>query len=228
MAAKPPKAKSGKTKRAPKAFLVEVTVGLDGSFSYSAQGIPDASTIKLINGDTISWSAKLMGIPVPFQVAFSGFNPFGAVGQVVRSPFGPTTPLTVALPSFYHGNLVFKYTVTAGNGWSDDPVVVPVPSDGLINTFGTQVISLSIDNTGSLVVNPTPASFNKGIVTWKWAGQALDEFSLTFTTPPSGWPSPVTSQSQEIALDLETVGTSDYTIQTLALGLSAPGTLTIS
>ncbi len=228
MAAKQPKAKSGKTKRAPKAFLVEVTVGLDGSFSYSAQGIPDASTIRLINGDTISWLAKMMGIPVPFQVEFSGFNPFGAVGQVVRSPFGPTTPLTVALPSFYRGNLIFKYTVTAGNGWSDDPVVVPVPSDGLINTFGTQVISLSIDNTGDLVVNPTPASFTKGIVTWEWAGQALDEFSLTFSNPPAGWPAQTNSQSQEIALDLETAGTSPYTIQTLTLGLSAPGTLTIS
>ncbi len=228
MAAKQPKAKSGKTKRAPKAFLVEVTVGLDGSFTYSAPGIPDASTIRLINGDTISWFAKMLGIPVPFQVEFSGFNPFGAVGQVVRSPFGPTTPLTVALPSFYRGNLVFKYTVTAHNGWSDDPVVVPVPSDGLINTFGDQAISLSIDHTGSLVVNPTPASFNKGIVTWEWAGQALDEFSLTFKTPPSGWPGQTNSQSQEIALDLETAGTSDYTIQTLTLGLSTTGTLTIS
>jgi hypothetical protein len=230
MAAKQRTTSSRKTKQhTPIAYVIDVSVGLDGTFRYSTPGFPDASSIRVCNGDTLSWSAKLGGAPVSFQVEFPGFNPVGVVGQVVRSIFPATKPLTVALPSIYHGNLVFPYTVTVANGWHDDPVVVPVPSDGFIQVDSERVISLSIDNTGNLVLDDPNASLSKGLVTWQWAGKALDDFSLTFQTPPAGWPSPTSSQSQQIALDLEKTGYSPYTIQTLNLGLATNGaTLTIS
>ena len=228
MAQKPKKGQ--KAKHVLTAYNIEVDVDLYGNFRYSANGIPDASSIRPHNGDTISWSVKLGGIPVPFQVEFPGFGPFGMAGRVVRSMFQRTAPLTIAVPKYYHGNLVFKYTVTIANGWSDDPDVEPVPSDGVDKTAGTQVISLSIDNnTGALVLDNLDATFVKGEVTWKWATAPLDDFTLTFKTPPTGWPPQTNSQSQRIALDLETRGLSQpYTIQTLHLGLSVDGKLTIS
>jgi hypothetical protein len=214
-------------KRPPSAYRIEVNVDVDGNFKYSADGIPDASSIRPHNGDTISWSAKLMGAPVPFQVEFPDFGPFDMGTRVVRSMFQPTAPLTVAVPSYYHGNLVFKYTVTIVNGWSDDPDVEPVPSDGVNRTKDTQVISLSIDGAGNLVLDNPDISFSRGEVAWKWAGSPLDDFSLTFDAPVPGWPLQANSQSQRIALDLETPGSQHYTIQTLHLGLSVRGRLTI-
>jgi hypothetical protein len=231
MAAKRPEEKTKGKAHNPVAYLIEVDVDISGNFKYSANGIPDASTIRPYNGDTISWSAKLMGVPVPFQVSFSGFSPFVGGTQVVRSMFGATDPVKVAVPSFYHGNLVFKYNVTIANGWSDDPDVEPVPSDGVEKTADQQMISLSIVN-GSLVLDQPNASFIKGEVTWKWAAGPSDDFTLTFNGPPplpAGWPPQTSSQAKRIALDLETAGSQNYTIQTLNLGLSSSGnTLTIT
>jgi len=232
MAVKRPPAKGRKAKKsAPVAYLIDVNVDVHGNFKYSAPGIPDASSIRPHNGDTLSWFAKFMGLPVPFQVTFPGFSPFAEGSQAVRSMFGATGPLTVAVPSFYHGNLVFKYTVSIANGWSDDPDVEPVPSDGVENTADTQAILLSISG-GNLVLSNTNATFSKGEVSWKWAAGPSDDFTLTFNGPsplPSGWPPQASSQSKRIALDLETAGSQTYTIQTLNLGLSSSGnTLTIS
>jgi hypothetical protein len=222
--------KKGKApKPTPTAYHIRVDVDAAGNFKYTADGIPDASSIRPHNGDTLVWSAKFMDIPVPFQVDFPGFGPFGGMNQVVRSMFQTTKPLTVKVPSFYHGNLVFKYTVTIANGWSDDPDVEPVPADGLDAT-DVQVVSLSIDNaTGSLVLSNPNASFSKGGMSWKWTPPAYDDFSITFDPQvPPGWPAETTSQAQKIALDLETAGSQTYTLQTLQLGLSAKGKLTVS
>jgi len=226
------KQRTGKGRRAanrvPIAYHIRVDVEADGSFKYSADGIPDASSIRPRIGDTIAWSAKFMGIPTPFQVDFPGFGPFGAVNQVVRSLFQTTKPLTVAVPSYYHGNLVFKYTVTIANGWSDDPDVEPVPSDGVAPEDITQVISLSIVG-GNLTLDNPNASFSEGEVAWKWAQTPLDDFSVTFDAPvPAGWPPQTDSQAQRITLNLQTAGSQSYTLQTLNLGLSVRGKLTIS
>ena len=216
-------------KRIPSAYHIEVNVDFDGNFKYSADKIPDASSIRPCNGDTISWSAKLMGTPVPFQVEFPDFGPFVGGRRVVRSMFQPTAPLTVAVPSYYHGNLVFKYTVTIVNGWSDDPDVEPVSSDGVDRMISaSRVISLSIDGAGNLALDKPDESFSKGEVAWQWAGSQLDDFSLTFDAAVPGWPLQANSQSQRITLDLKKPGAQSYTIQTLNLGLSARGKLTIN
>jgi len=214
-------------KRDPITYHVEVNVDVNGNFKYSAYNTPDASSIRPHNGDKISWSVRLMGIPVPFQVEFPDFSPFDKGVRAVRSMFQPSDPLTVFVPPFYHGNLVFKYTVTIANAWSDDPDVEPVPSDGVAGTQDSQVLLLSIEG-GNLVLNNPNASFSRGEVAWKWAGQPLDDFSLTFeATVPPGWPPHTNSQSRRIALDLETAGSQYYNIQTLNLGLSVRGKLTL-
>lgn len=217
--------RSKKAKRAPVAYDITVNADLNGNFSYSTPGMKDASSIRPANGDTITWLATLNGIPVPFQVEFPGFSPFGPGNRVVRSLFNRTNPMTVALPNFYRGNLVLKYTITLANGWSDDPDVEPVPSDAL-NTAVSQVISLSIDNnTGNLVVDQPNASFVKGQVKWCWAGTPQDDFTVTFSAPvPNGWPPQTASQSERIVLDLETAAAgASYSIQTNNLGLSKSG-----
>lgn len=222
--------KQKKTKYTPKLYHVEVNVDSKGNFQYTANGV-DAKTIRPRNTDKVSWSVKLGGIPVPFQVEFPGYGPFGIGNRVARSLFGATDPLTVSVPNYYHGNLVLKYTVTLPNGWSDDPDVVPVLSDGLDPlSLDTNVVLLSVDLQGNLVLNPPDASYAKGEVAWKWAGDPQDDFTLKFAAPvPAGWPPVTQSQSYRIALDLETPATAEkYTIETPNLGLSASGTLTIS
>jgi hypothetical protein len=226
------KQKTGKGRKAAKsvpiAYHIRVNAEADGSFKYSADGIPDASSLRPHIGDTIKWTATLMGFPTSFQVEFPGFGPFGGVNQVVRSMFQTTDPLTVTVPSYYHGNLVFKYTVTIANGWSDDPDVEPVPSDGVATDAITQVISLSIVG-GNLTLDNPNASFSEGEVAWKWAQTPLDDFSITFDAPvPAGWPPQTDSQAQRITLNLQTAGSQFYTLQTLNLGLSVRGKLTIS
>jgi len=220
-------------KRAPVAYHIKVNVETDGTFKYSAPGIPDASSIRPRNGDTISWSVSLRGVPGPFQVEFPGFSPFGTAKRVIRSMYQETDPLTVAVPSFYHGNLVFKYTVSIGNSWSDDPDVEPVVSDGLLNTIGAQVISLSIDGNGNLTLDQPNASFDKGEVLWRWSGDALDDFKLTFDSPvpqgPPAWPAVTASQARRIDLVLTApADEAGYTIETVNLGLAVDGELTIS
>lgn len=222
------KAKTGREQMpAPVSYLIHVHVDAHGKFTYTADGIPDASSLKPRNGDTISWSLRHMGVPVPFQVEFPGFGPFGVGTRVVRSTFLPTDPLTVTVPKYYHGNLVFKYTVTMFNGWSDDPDVEPVPAV-LIDKDTQNIILLSVSAGGDLVLNSSEQPFDKGEVEWKWDGQPLDDFVLTFDEQVAGWPLQASSQSQRIVLDLESPGTAqDYTIQTVHLGLSADGTLSI-
>src|ERR1700722_18821853 len=96
----------------PVAYHIKVNVDLHGKFTYTASGIPDASTIRPRNNDTIVWSVTFGGFPISFQVEFPGYGPFGAINRVVRSVLGATPPQTVNVPSYYKGNMVFKYTVT--------------------------------------------------------------------------------------------------------------------
>lgn len=223
------KGHKNKNQPAPVAYLIDVHVDLAGNFTYSAQGIPDATTIRPRNGDTLSWAVRHGGIPVPFQVEFPGVSPFDSGDQTLRSMFLPTEPQTVNIPSFYHGNRVFKYTVSIHNGWSDDPDVEPVPSDGIeADALKVQTISLSIVNDNLVLTNPD-ASFVLGQVAWNWLGQALDDFTLTFDAPvPAGWPPETNSQMRKILLNLTTPGSQTYTIQTTNFGLSVKGKLTLT
>ncbi len=217
-------------KPAPVSYLIEVNADILGNFTYTTSG-KGASHLQPNVGDTVSWIATLGGFPTAFQIEFASFGPFGGKSRVQRSPGLPTPPATVALPPNYAGNLIFEYTVTLENGWSDDPDVEPVPSVG---TMGGKVISpqevlLSLDQNGGLVIAPTPANFMAGVVHWRWDQNqpVTDDFTLTFQNPPNGWPKgPTQSQSEAIALNLP-AGSASYTIQTDALGVSGSGQLNL-
>ena len=217
-----------KKKYTPQAYNIEVDVDAKGNFTYSVNGNAGGNTVRPRNSDTISWAVRVGGIPHAFQIEFADFSPFGFTNKVIRSAFGPTPPMTVAIPSFYHGNLVLKYTVSVGNGWSDDPDVEPVLSDGFHGQLDRYSIKLSIDG-GTLVLDQPDASFGKGQLSWNWLGTPQDNFTLVFTDPPADWPAVKQGPAQRIALDLESPGTEvEYTIQTMNLGLSVQGKLTIS
>jgi plastocyanin len=219
---------NGSNAHSPVAYRIDVNIDVDGEFTYTVNGFEDARRLQVRNGDTVSWTAKMLGKPVPFTVEFPDFSPFGITKRVVRSFLGPTVPQTVALAPLYHGNLVFKYTVTLENGWYDDPDIVPVPSDGVDTTLSSQHICLTVDSA-SLGLNPEDAQFAKGGVQWGWAGKPLDNFTLTFDDPvPDGWPEQTDSESEVIILDLETPGSQYYAIDTHHLGASVRGKLTIS
>jgi len=223
MATKRSKSKNAKPRRARVDYVITVNADGNGNFTYTAPGIPDASSIQPVTGDTISWVATWNRIPVPFQIGFPGASPFGPAIRVIRSLGGRTSPQTVSVPNYYQGNLVMKYTVTLPNAWSDDPDVEPVPSDrSLLSTAAAQVIGLSIDNTGTLVVASGMQPFSKGIVTWAWTNQnQAEDFVVTFTPAVTGWPQQASSQAQKLALNLETAGSGQYMIQTVYSGLIA-------
>jgi hypothetical protein len=214
------------------AYLIHVNADVSGNFTYTVNGNPSDGRIQPNIGDTISWQATWMNLPTAFQIQFTTLGPFGGASRVQRSLFGPTSPATVALPPNYRGNLIFEYTVTLANGWSDDPDVEPVPHDGIAQDMNVQCVLLSLIN-GELVLTPSAADFSKGVVNWRWdPGQNFkDAFTLTFTTPPlvpKGWPQGAQSQSGEIALNLPASnGVVNYTIDTATLGVSGGGSITV-
>jgi len=216
----------------PVAYVIEVAVDKKGNFTYTANGKP-AETLHPNLGDTISWSVRVNGKRKPFQIEFPGFSPFGFLTRIIRSASKPTKPQTVTLPKHYQGNLVMNYRVTVPGAWSDDPDIVQPSSDGFPDADQAHVVSLGTDDTGQLTLDPDNASFNRGQITWQWGltgTQPQDDFTLTFETPPTGWPkNPTTSVNGVLVLGLLAPSANQgYTIVTVHSGLRADGVLTIN
>uniref|UniRef100_Q01PY0 Uncharacterized protein n=1 Tax=Solibacter usitatus (strain Ellin6076) TaxID=234267 RepID=Q01PY0_SOLUE len=226
--------KPSKDKRDPVNYLVLVNVDKHGKFTYHLPDGSDASTLRPFNRDTVKWSLKVKEKQQPFSIEFPDYGPFGIHNRVARSFGGPTAELTVNVSPFYRGNLAMKYNVILTNGWSDDPDVVPIPSDGLdpqIQVVNPPIL-LSVDATG-LVISPPRSPIYAGIVTWKWQDGVdesnRDDFDLKFDPMVSGWPATASSNgTQQILLNLPAAGANNpYTITTENLGLKAAGTLTV-
>jgi hypothetical protein len=227
------KAKTRQAKRVPVAYNIDVNVDpITGKFVYVLENTDIvARSIRPHNGDTVSWRVRLGGMPVAFQVEFGLFNPFGPGNGIIRSLFGRSQPVTVNLPKGYQGNLAFEYCVSIPTGWSDDPDVEPVPSDGIDpDQEVPHIISLSIVN-GALTLSNPAASFSPGLVEWRWADVAIDNFTLTFLAPlPSPWPT-TTGPLRRIVLSLPVPtppGAHKYRIDTQTSNQSVEGTLTIA
>ncbi len=226
--------KPSKDKRDPVNYLVLINVDKYGKFTYNLPDGSDASTIRPTNLDTVQWSLKVKGRSQPFTIEFPDFGPFGIRNRVARSFGGPTAKLTVVVSQFYRGNLAMKYNVILTNGWTDDPDVVPIPSDGLAPQLAliNPPILLSVDASG-LVIAPPPIPIRAGIVTWKWDDGTdesnRDDFDLKFDPMVPGWPVTAGSNgTQQILLNLPAAaGANPYTITTENLGLKAAGTLTV-
>jgi hypothetical protein len=230
--------KPAKAKREPAQFDIYVVVKKDGSFHYTLEDGSEASTIRPFNNDTVRWTVKVRGCKEAFTIEFPDFSPFGVHNKVFRSFGGFTAPATVNVSPFFRGNLAMKYNVTLTNGWSDDPDIVPIPSDGLAEDreIVNPPILLSIGE-GGLVISPPRMEMVAGVVIWQWDDGVpesnRDDFDLEFNprTPadlPAGWPgSASTNGTQEIYLNLPKGGNTPYTITTENMGLSARSSLTV-
>jgi hypothetical protein len=230
--------KPAKAKRVPAEFDIHVDVKKDGSFHYTLKGGADAYTIRPFNNDTVRWIVRVRGRKEPFTIEFPDFSPFGVHNKVFRSFGGYTAPATVNVSPFYRGNLAMKYNVTLTNGWSDDPDIVPIPSDGLADDreIINPPILLSVGGDG-LVISPPRMEMVAGIVIWKWDDgvpeSSRDDFDLQFNPKPpahlpAGWPGTgSTNGTQQLYLNLPKGDNTPYTITTENMGLSANSSLTV-
>ena len=211
--------------------VVKVAVDKKGNFTYTLGSGGDASSlITRRQGDTVSWSVRYRGKRVPFQIEFAGTGPFGFADRVIRSSGKDSSPLTVNVPDSYEGNYVMEYRVTLENGWSDDPDVVPILSDGTNGLVAPTIVTIAEDGRGGLTLSPPAASASMGSpVLWKWAGTPKGEFTLTFDDPPPGWPVTTASSSQQIALTFPVAGKDEaYAIKLNNSTLFGTGKLTIT
>jgi len=226
-----PKSKA-KVKVVPTDHHILVDVDKKGNFTYKLKGGGDAaSLLTRRKDDTISWSVRMKGKRVPFQVEFTGAGPFGFVNRAVRSAGKDTPKLTVNVPDSYAGNFVMEYRVTISNGWSDDPDVVPILSDGNVGGLvAPTVITIAEDGKGGLTVTPPAATAAiNGPVLWKWSGTPKGDFTLTFDDPPPGWPVSTASTSQQIALTFPIAAKDEpYAIKVNNSTLLGTGKLTIT
>jgi len=164
----------------------------------------DAHTLKLINGDMLAWVLDPSISPRTFQIDFGVVNPFHIGVPVSLRGIDYVVSPKVKFRNTYQGNRHLKYTVTLGNGWVDDPDVVPVPEDatlgGLItpphcDIFWTTPDEIAID------IDPKDLSIQSGgnpplaEMVWRWRSDQVDiqPFTLEFAPDPgqllpSGWP----------------------------------------
>jgi hypothetical protein len=160
----------------------------------------DASSLVLIRGDRLAWMLDSAITPRTFQVDFDVVNPFKiGTAQSLRGADYIVAP-TVDFPfTTYTGNRVIKYSVTLGNGWTDDPDVVPAPNDTVIfgELFNPDGKIFYIDDTESAISLEPPdmtadatGAGGYAKVTWQWRRdqQDVEPFSLKFVSPPNTWP----------------------------------------
>lgn len=101
----------------------------------------------------------------------------------------------------YSGNRILKYTVTLGNGWSDDPDIVPSPGDPVLggqDFYPSGIITWVDPSTQKdIYLNRTDMTADAtdgggtAAVSWSWQGGQpnMQPFSVQFTgSIPPGWP----------------------------------------
>ncbi len=195
--------------RAPKNFTIMISLDAQLNFIYKDLfSGNDASSIAVINGDLISW---ILDASIPereLQIDFGLINPFKIFTNFTLRGEGQVVTPKVTFPSAYPGNRQLKYTVSLGNGLSDDPDVVPVESQlalvsslALTGDFKLKWVAADppYQTTTLDPLNVTKsAGGSKASVTWMWsvnAGDPTPPFSLAFTTPPAGWPATATNST---------------------------------
>ena len=202
--------------RPPTNFLIKI--GLDSNLNFHYQELysgKDASTLTVINGDRIGW---ILDPSIPdrtFQIDFGIVNPFRIFRNLTLRGIGQIIPdQVVKFPLAYPGNRQLKYTVSLGNGLSDDPDVVPVETDGFLDSLGLTTdfqIKWTDSNPQYQAITLTPDTLIKSsgggrsAVLWKWIVGINDPkppFHLTFFNPPFGWPTDTDSTNIDPAITL--------------------------
>jgi hypothetical protein len=225
--------KTIKNSRKPQAtFPIRVDVDKEGNFHYTLPNNQLGSTIHPHNNQTVSWQVFVKGRPRPFSIAFSENSPFGSQNYI-RSFGKRTEPLPVAVSKYYRGNLCMEYSVSLDNGWTDDPDIVPNPSDSIDpDAVKNPDILLYLNDDGKLTVSNDNAVLDKGVVTWIWKGGTdLGKFTLTFDPKVPHWPPSTDSQGHPNRIDLNLMDTDGvahaYTIQSENFGETNTCYLTI-
>jgi hypothetical protein len=206
-------------------------------FQYTDQNTnDDVDTIVLVNGDRVVWVLDPSIPERTFQIDFDTLNPFhvGTALSFRGSEF--VVSQEVRLPTGYQHNASFKYSVSLGNGWFDDPrcLVVPEPPDpppsgvtlqALTKSPSTITYNITWTDASETAVTLAPATDQsvvasktslKATVLWQWNPSQLDNqpFTLRFTNPPSGWPQGPISDSQQISLNLPAGAKTAFRIDT--------------
>ena len=204
------------TRRPPQNFLVQIS--LDSSFQFHYTELftnLDASQLTVLNGDQIAWMLDPMIENRSLQIDFGIFNPFRIFHNVSLRGNGLVTGGTVNFPKSYTGNRILKYGVFLGNGFHDDPDVVPVESNltlhnGALALAPNFKLKWTDATYTAIVVDPgqlvlSAGSAGKATVTWKWSVTSADPtppFSLAFTSPPAGWQAKTDSTGTDPAITL--------------------------
>lgn len=210
----------------------------------------DASSLRLINGDRLIWVLDPAITPRTFQIDFGAVNPFDLGTPVsLRGIDGVVSPY-VDFPTNYIGRRQLKYNVLLGNGWQDDPDVVPSPtdpgstreldvasphpSDCLIKwTDPNTKVAISLDPSA---MSATVDSTGLARVTWQWdpTQDNPQPFTLVFDgNPPPPWAGS-SEDSTKIDPSIEEylgAGTATFTIYTSSINgvkIHQTGSLAIS
>jgi hypothetical protein len=193
--------------RPPKNRVIVISLDADNNFVYKDlfDGT-DASSLVLIKGDRLAWTLDSSISPQNFQVDFDVVNPFMRGRPVSLRGNGSITAPPLDFPfDSYSGNRILKYTVTLGNGWFDDPDVVPSPGDPVATglEFHPKGVIAWVDPNTQDAIMLTPPDMTADAtdaggfaqVTWVWDKTQPNPqpFSLQFEPNigpgiPSGWP----------------------------------------
>jgi hypothetical protein len=210
----------------------------------------NVESIVLVNGDRLVWVLDPSLPERTLQIDFDVLNPF-RVGKAVSfrgSDFVVSS--AVRLPLTYSANRAFKYSVTLGNGWQDDPhcLVVPEPPDPTnplkkLVTAATATITWTDSSETAITLAKTdltaqssPAS-KTATVAWQWdpSQQDTQPFTLTFTTDlgpiPAGWPTTPLTDPECITLVLPPGAQTRFRIDTTTPAqtpISTLGTLVVN
>ena len=202
--------------RLPTNRTIRISVDRKNNFHYhevfSAEG-EDASSLTTINGDRIAWILDSAIEPRTFQIDFDEINPFQIFRRMTLRGTDYIVSEKVKFPDTYKGNRNLKYTVSLGNGWQDDPDVVPVPADAGTMVHGFMLVTdckISWTDPKYVAISLNPAEIVKNAgggqvaVTWQWDVGSTDPtppFHLHFDDPvPVGCQRETDSTNGVIAL----------------------------
>jgi len=216
--------------RPPRNFNIQISLDDKLNFHYNDLfSGDDASNITVIKDDRIVWTLHPSIQERELQIDFGPINPFTFGRPLTMRGLGQVVTQKVLFPSSFSGNRQLKYQVSIGCGFSDDPDVVPVENPNGLNLTLLQNADLEIDwvsaSHEAITLNDLnvqkSAAGGKALVIVRWKANAkpATAFSLLFTSPPAGWPKPVTHSTvvkPTITFELPPGAKTKYTIRTTA------------
>ena len=193
----------------PKNHNIRISVNSEGTFSYTniyGDTPNDSKRLVVINGDRICWLLDSSIVERKFQIDFGLINPFDIGQPITMRGTDFIKSAKVVFPVNYPRDKNLKYSVLLGNGWMDDPDVVPVEvdptpailTDGLAGTPDCYISWVDPASRMAIQLTHGTMSAHAGdSVTWEWDSTQSNPrpFTLVFTSPlPPGWagvPNPV-------------------------------------